>query len=113
MDQILEKYAPAPQFCPDLTGKALGFNSCMSAFFVLIGGATTGLILLVIELVSWKTGSNWAWLDWYNKESDMVLSLDSPVKIQDTPGVEVDEENLQSEEEELPPKTSQSTYDNK
>ena len=96
MDQILEKYAPAPQFCPDLTGKALGFNSCMSAFFVLIGGATTGLILLVIELVSRKTGSNWAWLEWYNKQSNMILSLDSAKTVQeDNAEVDLDLQSLE------------------
>ena len=66
IDQIIEKYAPAPQICPDLTGKALGFNSCISAFLVLIGGAAAGLILLAIEYVSKKSASNWAWLEWYS-----------------------------------------------
>ena len=76
IDQIIEKYAPAPQICPDLTGEALGFNSCISAFLVLIGGAAAGLILLAIELVSKKTGSNWTWLEWYGKESEVILNVE-------------------------------------
>ena len=77
MDQVLEKHAPAPQICPDLTGKALGFNSCISAFLILMGGATAGLILLAIELVSKKTGSNWAWLEWYGKKPEMKVNVQS------------------------------------
>ena len=82
LDQILKKYAPAPQICPDMTGEALGFNSCITAFLVLMAGATTGLILLAIELVSRKTGWNWAWLEWYNKDSKIILSLDTD-KVED------------------------------
>ena len=75
MDQILEKYAPVPQICPDLTGEALGFNSCIFPFLIIIGGAATGLILLAIEYVSKKTGSKWAWLEWYGKESEVILNV--------------------------------------
>ena len=56
MDQILEKNAPAPQICPALTGVALGFESCFTAFLVLISGAVLGIILLILELCAKTSG---------------------------------------------------------
>ena len=75
MEQLLKKYAPAPQFCPNLTGKALTFNSCITAFLVLIGGGFIGLIFLVIELGSRKIGWNCTCMEMYGRESDL-LDLD-------------------------------------
>ena len=90
LDQILEKYAPATQFCPDLTGKALGFNSCISAFLVLVGGAAIGLILLAIELCSRKTGLNCKWLEWYDKESDVFEDTISNTANKEDPGIHIE-----------------------
>ena len=91
MDQILEKYAPVPQICPDLTGEALGFNNCIFPFLIIVSGAATGLILLTMELVSKKTGSNWTWLEWYGKGPEMIVN-DQSTTIQDESAV-IEEEN--------------------
>ena len=113
IDQIIEKYAPAPQICPDLTGEALGFNSCISAFMLLIGGATAGLILLAIELVSKKTGSNWAWLEWYGKDSEMNVNDQSTAIQSECPGNEEEiggQMNTQEAEEPGTPPGPSSTH---
>ena len=65
MDQILEKYAPAPQICPALTGVALGFESCFTAFLVLISGAVLGIILLIVELCAKTSGLKCTCLESY------------------------------------------------
>ena len=65
LDKILDKYSPSPQNCPDLTGVALGFDSCITAFLVLIGGGVLGLFLLAIELSSRLTGSKCFCLECY------------------------------------------------
>ena len=88
MEQLLNKYAPAPQFCPDLTGQALGFNSCISAFLVFVSGTATGLILLTLELISKKSASNWAWLEWYGKDSEVKQSSTTQDK---STGIEKDQ----------------------
>ena len=63
LDQIIEKYSTPLQICPDMTGKPLGLNSCITAFLVLICGASTGLILLALELCCRKNRMKWTWLD--------------------------------------------------
>ena len=50
--QILEKYKPEPQFCPNKNGSPIGFDSCFTAFLVLCGGMIFGGIFLVIEMLS-------------------------------------------------------------
>ena len=84
LKQIIEKYTPPPQICPDLTGEALGFNSCISAFLVLIGGASFGLILLAIELCARKTGWKCACLAWYGTtgNNSVVLNIHEDPEIQ-------------------------------
>ena len=37
LNQILKKYEAAPQVCPDSSGLPLGFDSCFTAFLLLIG----------------------------------------------------------------------------
>ena len=39
LKKILDKYKTKPQVCPDLSGKALGFESCFTAFLVLLSGS--------------------------------------------------------------------------
>ena len=38
LQQILNKYEIGTQFCPDESGKPLGFESCFTAFLALIAG---------------------------------------------------------------------------
>ena len=42
---------PAPQECPDMTGKALGLKNCFGAFIVLMVGVGSAIVLLIIENV--------------------------------------------------------------
>ena len=42
-------YKPIPQFCPDLTGEPLGFESMISAFLVFIVGFAMVLTILIFE----------------------------------------------------------------
>ena len=42
-------YKPIPQFCPDLTGEPLGFESMISAFLVFIIGFIMVMTILVFE----------------------------------------------------------------
>ena len=42
-------YKPIPQFCPDLTGEPLGFESMISAFLVFIIGFLIVLTILMFE----------------------------------------------------------------
>ena len=42
---------PAPQECPDLTGKALGLKNCAGAFLVMMVGVGSAIVLFVIENV--------------------------------------------------------------
>ena len=51
-EQILSKYEPAAQICPDSSGLPLGFDFCFTAFLVLLGGAFVGLAIFIIEVIS-------------------------------------------------------------
>ena len=50
--QILAKYDPGHQICPDSSGQPIGFDSCFTAFLALIGGLGLGLILFLIEFMA-------------------------------------------------------------
>ena len=49
--QILEKYAASPPFCPDKSGQALGLDSCFTGFYVLFAGFIVGFSLFLLEIV--------------------------------------------------------------
>ena len=51
-EQILSKYEPAAQICPDSSGLPLGFDSCFTAFLALLGGAFVGFAIFIIEVIS-------------------------------------------------------------
>ena len=51
-EQILAKYDPGDQICPDSSGQPIGFDSCFTAFLALIGGLGLGLILFLIEFMA-------------------------------------------------------------
>ena len=40
LDKLIIEYEPPPQICPDLTGKALGFNNLIFPFLTMIAGIT-------------------------------------------------------------------------
>ena len=46
---ILKRYQPSSPNCPDLNGKPIEFNNCISAFIVLIFGLLTALLTLFFE----------------------------------------------------------------
>ena len=51
LERIFKKWEPLPPTCEDATGQPLGFNSCLTCFLVMIGGAGLGIIILGIEFV--------------------------------------------------------------
>ena len=57
LEKIHKTYQPAPQVCPDLTGKALGFKNCISAFLVILVGFGFAVFFLIVEyLLKGKVG---------------------------------------------------------
>ena len=52
LEQILSKYEPPAQKCPDSSGLPLGFGSCFTAFLALLGGASVGLAIFIVEVIS-------------------------------------------------------------
>ncbi len=46
---IFDNYASLIQVCPNKSGEALGYNSCFSAFLVLLIGVGIGLVLMLAE----------------------------------------------------------------
>ncbi len=48
---IFDSYASLSQVCPNKSGEALGFNSCFSAFLVLVVGISVGLVLMSFESI--------------------------------------------------------------
>ena len=68
--QILSKYEPGSQICPDSSGLPLGFDSCFTAFLTLLGGASVGLVLFIIEVISRAMcGDNISFLEMYDKRN--------------------------------------------
>ena len=65
MKQILDKYEPQPQVCPDYSGQPLGFGACFTAFLVLVFGAGLALILFVVESFGAILGLNMPFLSMY------------------------------------------------
>ena len=45
LKRIFSKYEKGAQICPDLSGKALGFESCFTAFLFLLSGKLQDVIL--------------------------------------------------------------------
>ncbi len=67
LKQILTKYESPPQVCPDYSGQPLGFDSCFTAFGILLLGAGFGLILYFVEWTSLQMGVKLHWMDWYGR----------------------------------------------
>ena len=56
LKKILVKYRPQTQFCPDYSGKPLGFSSVFTAFGVLFFGVGISSIIFGIEKISKTLG---------------------------------------------------------
>ena len=56
LQQIFKKYANAPQKCPDYSGQALGFNSCFTAFLILLVGFGSSAMLWAMERLAKELG---------------------------------------------------------
>ena len=50
----MDQYKPAPQVCPDASGKPMDMPSCISAFLVATLGVMTSLFLLFLECFTKK-----------------------------------------------------------
>ncbi len=53
LQRTLDIYKIAQQVCPDYSGKALGLNSVITAFFPLIAGAAVSILAWFYEMI-WK-----------------------------------------------------------
>ena len=60
VEQILRKYEPPPQICPNYSGKSLGFSSVFAAFGVLFFGVGIAVILFGLEKLSQAFGMKWS-----------------------------------------------------
>ena len=49
LNRIVNSYAPAPQICPDNTGKPLGYESLIFVFLVMISGIGLVFVILMVE----------------------------------------------------------------
>ena len=58
--QIIGKYEPPSQICPDYSGKSLGFSSCFAAFGVLFFGVGIAVILFGLEKLTQAFGMKWS-----------------------------------------------------
>ena len=65
--QIIGKYEPPPQICPDYSGKSLGVGSVFAAFGVLFFGAGISVILFCIEKFTQAFGMKWSIFSSYGK----------------------------------------------
>jgi hypothetical protein len=44
-------YEPLPQLCPDTSGQALGFDSCITLFLIILAGFSASICVLFIECI--------------------------------------------------------------
>ena len=52
LEKIMLDYEVVDQVCPDLSGLPIGFDSCFTAFLVLLVGMAVGLISFCLECFS-------------------------------------------------------------
>ena len=55
MHQILTKYESRGQICPDMSGQAIGFPSCFTAFLALLFGFVCSLGLALLGMWNWHS----------------------------------------------------------
>jgi hypothetical protein len=51
-NQIVEKYQSPQQSCPNYSGTPIGFESCFTAFLVLLCGLGISLCIGIVELIN-------------------------------------------------------------
>ena len=68
LGKILSEYEVQPQVCPDSSGLPLGFESCFTAFLLLLAGMALGVILFCLECSSRIFGTNSLFLDMYDRK---------------------------------------------
>ena len=49
LQRIIKKYTPQPRDCSTSSAKAIGYESCFSAFLPLLFGYLFGILILIIE----------------------------------------------------------------
>ena len=49
LQRIIKKYTPQPRDCNTSSAKAIGYESCFSAFLPLLLGYLFGILILIIE----------------------------------------------------------------
>ncbi len=71
-ENILDQYSSGPQVCPDYSGKALGFNSCFTAFLCFLVGIFFCILLFLMEMWARITQSSFLndILTYYNKHDN-------------------------------------------
>ena len=92
LGKILLEYEASPQVCPDSSGLPLGFESCFTAFLLLLAGMSMGVILFCLEFSSRICGTNFIFLEMYDRkpQHDQIknedLENDNIVSVHKSPG---------------------------
>ena len=73
LGKILLEYEASPQVCPDSSGLPLGFESCFTAFLLLLAGMSMGLILFCLEFSSRICGTNFIFLEMYDRKQQQMI----------------------------------------
>jgi hypothetical protein len=60
-DKIAGNYESLPQFCPDTSGKPLGFESCITSFSIIFAGFSACICLFFIEWMLYYLYSENTW----------------------------------------------------
>ncbi len=85
LKQIQKKFESQPQVCPDYSGKPLGFDSCFTAFCVLLFGMAVGFLFWICECLSGLCGLKVPCFDSYgnvesSNQSSTVPLAQSPAE---------------------------------
>jgi hypothetical protein len=57
LNQIFQKYESPQQICPNYSGKPIGFESCFTAFLVLLSGLGLSLSFGIVEMINGQVGA--------------------------------------------------------
>ena len=81
LGKILKEYEVSPQVCPDSSGLPLGFESCFTAFLLLLAGMALGFILFCLEwtsriLCGKNSSSTSLFTEMYDRQHQIVKKKD-------------------------------------
>ena len=81
LGKILKEYEVSPQVCPDSSGLPLGFESCFTAFLLLLAGMALGFILFCLEwtsriLCGKNSSSTSLFIEMYDRQHQIVKKKD-------------------------------------